>query len=163
MTQLAPPLEEDLPGRAELAAADFLARYQGRTLDAYRHDLRAFFQWAADTGLDVLAQRQRPRRSARRDGRAPGADYEQAVADGVDALFMVLRASTHPEWVTAPDQSLASRKVSESPCTTRWPGLIGTLKGNARACTDLTGRSRRQTRLKESPPVPSMGQRIAPP
>jgi hypothetical protein len=40
---------------AELAAAAFLARYQGRTLDAYRYDLRAFFQWATDEGLDVLA------------------------------------------------------------------------------------------------------------
>jgi site-specific recombinase XerD len=33
---------------AQLAAAAFLARYSGRTLDADRHDLRAFFQWAAD-------------------------------------------------------------------------------------------------------------------
>jgi integrase/recombinase XerD len=39
---------------AELAAASFLARYNGRTLDAYRHDLRTFFQWAADVGLAVL-------------------------------------------------------------------------------------------------------------
>ena len=36
-----PPLDE-----AQLAAAAFLARYSGRTLDAYRHDLRMFFQWA---------------------------------------------------------------------------------------------------------------------
>ena len=42
------------PGDAELAAAAFLSRYQGRTLDAYRYDLRAFFQWAADQGLEVL-------------------------------------------------------------------------------------------------------------
>ena len=27
---------------AQLAAAAFLARYSGRTLDAYRHDLRGF-------------------------------------------------------------------------------------------------------------------------
>lgn len=40
---------------AHLAAAAFLARYRGRTLDAYRHDLRDFFQWASDLGLDVLA------------------------------------------------------------------------------------------------------------
>jgi site-specific recombinase XerD len=43
------PLDE-----AELAAAAFLARYSGRTLDAYRHDLRTFFQWAAAVGLAVL-------------------------------------------------------------------------------------------------------------
>ena len=40
---------------AQLAAAAFLARYSGRTLDAYRHDLRGFFQWSADIGLTVLA------------------------------------------------------------------------------------------------------------
>ncbi len=36
---------------AQLAAAAFLARYSGRTLDAYRHDLRSFFQWTTDTEL----------------------------------------------------------------------------------------------------------------
>lgn len=39
---------------AQLAAAAFLARYSGRTLDAYRHDLRNLFQWAADHELAVL-------------------------------------------------------------------------------------------------------------
>lgn len=28
-----------------MPAAAFLARYNGRTLDAYRHGLRTFFQW----------------------------------------------------------------------------------------------------------------------
>lgn len=47
---------EDVPfAEAEVAAAAFLARYQGRTLDAYRYDLRAFFQWAAEEGIEVLA------------------------------------------------------------------------------------------------------------
>jgi site-specific recombinase XerD len=40
---------------AELAAAAYLARYSGRTLESYRFDLRVFFQWAEDVGLDVLA------------------------------------------------------------------------------------------------------------
>jgi integrase/recombinase XerD len=39
---------------AHVAAAAFLARYNGRTLDAYRYDLRTFFQWATDVGLTVL-------------------------------------------------------------------------------------------------------------
>jgi integrase/recombinase XerD len=39
----------------QLAAVAFLARYSGRTLEAYRHDLRCLFQWAADHGLEVLA------------------------------------------------------------------------------------------------------------
>ena len=46
--------EPDLIGEAELAAIAFLARYSGRTLDTYRHDLRKLFQWAADHGLPVL-------------------------------------------------------------------------------------------------------------
>ncbi|MGZ4740626.1 MAG: tyrosine-type recombinase/integrase [Ilumatobacteraceae bacterium] len=40
---------------AQLAAAAFLARYSAQTLDAYRHDLRSFFNWAAACGLEVLA------------------------------------------------------------------------------------------------------------
>ncbi len=41
--------------KAELSAAAFLARYSGRTLEAYRHDLRVLFQWAADNNLPILA------------------------------------------------------------------------------------------------------------
>jgi integrase/recombinase XerD len=61
MTELMPMSEierategDDPIDEAELAAAAFLARYQGRTLDAYRYDLRAFFQWAADDRVDIL-------------------------------------------------------------------------------------------------------------
>jgi integrase/recombinase XerD len=42
------------PDEAEMAVVAFLARYSGRTLDAYRHDLRNLFQWADDHGLPVL-------------------------------------------------------------------------------------------------------------
>ena len=42
---------------AELAAVAFLARYNGRTLEAYRHDLRYFFAWAQSVGLEMLAAR----------------------------------------------------------------------------------------------------------
>jgi hypothetical protein len=45
-----PALELD---EAQLAAASFLARYSGRTLEAYRRDLRGFFQWAAGHGVVV--------------------------------------------------------------------------------------------------------------
>ncbi|MCU0310679.1 MAG: tyrosine-type recombinase/integrase [Acidimicrobiales bacterium] len=44
----------DAPDEADVAVAAFLARYSGRTREAYRHDLRSFFQWASDVGLDVL-------------------------------------------------------------------------------------------------------------
>jgi integrase/recombinase XerD len=43
------------PDEAQLAAAAFLARYRGRTLEAYQYDLRSFFQWAEDHHLEVLA------------------------------------------------------------------------------------------------------------
>jgi integrase/recombinase XerD len=43
---------------ARLAAVSFLARYSGRRLEAYRHDLRGFFQWATDHGVaDLEASR----------------------------------------------------------------------------------------------------------
>jgi integrase/recombinase XerD len=47
-------ITEPLFDEAEVAAAAFLARYSGRTLDAYRFDLRTYFQWAADARLAVL-------------------------------------------------------------------------------------------------------------
>src|SRR5579864_8631468 len=54
-TQLLASWDEPIaPDEAQMAAAAFLARYSGRTLDAYRHDLRNLFQWAADHGLAVL-------------------------------------------------------------------------------------------------------------
>jgi integrase/recombinase XerD len=43
------------PDEADLAAVGFLARYNGRTLDAYRQDLRGFFQWTGDHGVASLA------------------------------------------------------------------------------------------------------------
>jgi len=51
---LATIIEDPGFDEAQVAAAAFLARYNGRTLDAYRYDLRTFFQWAADAGLTVL-------------------------------------------------------------------------------------------------------------
>src|SRR5262245_28712095 len=52
MTIRAPGGEYEVD-EAQLAAVSFLARYNGRTLEAYRHDLRGFFQWAADHGIAV--------------------------------------------------------------------------------------------------------------
>jgi site-specific recombinase XerD len=54
-TTLGLPTDDFVIDDAQLAAVAFLARYSGRTLDAYRHDLRGFFQWAADRELTVLA------------------------------------------------------------------------------------------------------------
>jgi integrase/recombinase XerD len=54
MSSLRRPHSQFEVDEAHLAAAGYLARYSGRTLEAYRHDLRGFFQWAADVGLAVL-------------------------------------------------------------------------------------------------------------
>ena len=48
------PDAEYLVDDAQLAAAAFLVRYSGWTLDAYRHDLRGYFQSAADSQVPVL-------------------------------------------------------------------------------------------------------------
>jgi integrase/recombinase XerD len=47
--------EFPLLDEAQLAAASFLARYSGRTLESYRADLRQYFQWADDLGLPPLS------------------------------------------------------------------------------------------------------------
>lgn len=53
-TTLATIIEDPGFDEAQVAAAAFLARYNGRALDAYRYDLRTFFQRAADAGLTIL-------------------------------------------------------------------------------------------------------------
>ena len=45
---------------AELAAVAFLARYSGRTLEAYRQDLHFFFAWTAcQISAGVYSERSR--------------------------------------------------------------------------------------------------------
>lgn len=51
------------PDEAQVAAAAFLARYNGRTLEAYRHDLRYYVQWAADHTLRCSTRREPTSRS----------------------------------------------------------------------------------------------------
>src|SRR6478672_837403 len=53
-SQLELPFEAPPVDAAELAAVTYLARYNGRTLESYRADLRGFFQWAATVGLEPL-------------------------------------------------------------------------------------------------------------
>jgi hypothetical protein len=52
-TVRAPGVEFEVD-EAQLAAFSFLARYRGRTVEAYRHDLRGFFQRATDHGVVVM-------------------------------------------------------------------------------------------------------------
>ena len=56
-TAVQTPFDDPEFDEAQLAAVSFLARYNGRTLEAYRQDLRGFFQWAADHEVPVLAAR----------------------------------------------------------------------------------------------------------
>ncbi len=37
-----------------MAAAAFLVRYSGQTLETYRYGLRTYFQWCTDVSLEVL-------------------------------------------------------------------------------------------------------------
>lgn len=53
------PTDDFVIDDAQLAAVAFLARYSGRALDADRHYLRGFFQWAEDTGLAPGHRRRR--------------------------------------------------------------------------------------------------------
>ena len=83
---------------AQLAAVAFLARYSGRTLDAYRHDLRGFFQWAADNGLAVLAATRPAHRAVPQlDGRprTGGVDDRPAPLDGVRLLPLRSHRRSH--------------------------------------------------------------------
>ena len=41
-------------GPVQLAAAGFLARYSGRTRDAYALDLKTYFAWCATRGAEVF-------------------------------------------------------------------------------------------------------------
>jgi integrase/recombinase XerD len=48
------PVGDRVCDEAQVAAVAFLARYNGRTLDAYRQDVRGFFDWAGIVDLEVL-------------------------------------------------------------------------------------------------------------
>jgi hypothetical protein len=53
-TRIREPGVEFKVDEAQLAAVSFLARYSGRTLEAYRHDLHCLFQWPTDHGVAVM-------------------------------------------------------------------------------------------------------------
>ena len=98
-------------GAAELASTAFLARYSGRTLDTYRHDLRTLFQilrrrrtWVC--GGDPPAHRALPHRP--RTTWAGGVDDRSAPLDSVRFL-PVLRTSTAASPRNQPSPSPAPR------------------------------------------------------
>ena len=74
--------------RGAAAAAVFFTRYSGRTLDAYRDDLRGFFHWSTDVGRTVLAANVTQTRGLPgwMADRAGGLDDRPATIDGVRLL-----------------------------------------------------------------------------
>ena len=55
LSALRRPYSEFEVDEAQLAVAGFLARYGGRTLEAYRHDLRGF--WASPRSVEDSTMR----------------------------------------------------------------------------------------------------------
>jgi len=49
-----PSWQNPTVSEAELAAVAYLTRHGGRTLDAYRHDLKGFFVWAESVVPEIL-------------------------------------------------------------------------------------------------------------
>ena len=133
-TTLATIIEDRGFDEAQVAAAAFLARYNGRTLNAYRYDLRTFFQWAADAGLAVL-EAKRPhielyRTAMEHKGLAPSTidrrrwclrllilriaprDYSMTAISGVRGT--ATGDERHRSWITLPPGSCTSCQVRPS-------------------------------------------------
>jgi integrase/recombinase XerD len=109
-------ISQEPPGRsfdeAQMAAASFLARYSGRTLEAYRHDLRGFFQWAARSRRrgderDAPAHRTVP--SVDGGTRAGRVHDRSSTVDGVRLL--PVRAHRRPSRPTRPSTSADHRSI----------------------------------------------------
>ncbi len=92
---------------ARLAAAAFLARYSRRILEAYRHDLRMYFQWALDNELEVLAAT-RPHlelsESSTRTCSGPGSSWPPSTPAYRSAMFRSLPATPTRETTTIYDR-----------------------------------------------------------
>jgi len=116
----------------ELAAAAFLARCNGRTLDAYRHDLRTYFQWATDVGLGVL-DATRPhielyRKNLESRGRG-GFDDRPATHDRVRLLPVRKHRRPHrqepgPICASSPRPSERATRPGPHPTRHRGPGAL---------------------------------------
>ena len=128
---------------ADLAAVAFLARYSGRTLDAYRHDLRMFFQWTDDHGVARLAATRGPTSSCT-GGRWSSAAWRPPRSIGGCPRCVATtgsRTSTAASPPTPPSTSAAPR-------STRRRGTAWTAPSSARSCSPPSGttRSRRARR-----------------
>ena len=80
-------MQDELNHSRSTTAWRFVARYSGRTLEAYRHDLRGYFQWAADTQAAIREQAPvRRYRGSVSASRVPGGVVHKLPADLRKAL-----------------------------------------------------------------------------
>lgn len=120
VTPLVLPADQLTLDGAQLAAAAFLARYSGRTLDSYRTDLRQFFQWAHSVGLAPL------------NATRPHIELYRAWMDerGLAASTVDRRLSTICGYTASPTSTAAFRRTLPNTCdgheSTRRPSAAWT-------------------------------------
>ena len=106
--------------QAQMAAAAYLARYSGRTLETYRYDLRTFFQWCSDFGLEVLEATQ------------PHIELWRSAMEerGLAASTIDRRLSTICGFYRLPTSTVGSHRIPRStpavPRCTRAKGVVST-------------------------------------
>lgn len=121
--------EDPFFDEAQVAAAAYLAGCSGRTLDAYRYDLRCFFQWASDAHLAVLEAKRphiefyRPRWSRGTSLLRPSTgDCPRSVASTASPTstggFRPILPNTSADRRSIPPRAEASIAKSSEPCST---------------------------------------------
>lgn len=123
------------PGRTfdaeQMAAASFLARYNGRTLEAYRDDLRGFFQWAHDHHVEVM-RATRPRielfrvSMEQRELAAATIDRRLSTVCGF-YKFAHMAKDREPARHVSPSSPAAIRRARRSRLTDGVPPIAGTV------------------------------------
>jgi hypothetical protein len=142
------------PDETQLAAGAFLARYSGRTLDDYRHDLRSYFQWAADRHLNVLEVT-----------RVHIELYRSTMEQrGLAASTIDRRLSTVCGYYRSPTSMVASPPTRRSTCDDRrsnpsyntpWTAASGPYIPTCCALRSSWPRSARASRCATSSPLPA--------
>ena len=156
-TDTLPALGLDVAGRggvfdeAELAAVAFLARYSGRTLEAYRHDLRSFFTWAAVSTRGARCDTSTRRAVSPSHGTARPRRVDDRSA-AVDRLRLLPVCEDH-RCRHRPRYLRTSRSGASRSDATVWCSRSNTAP-NARSLTTAWYTSRRSGRSPASRPPP---------
>jgi len=93
-----------------------LLGYSGRTLEAYRHDLRGYFQWAVDNGIEVLAATR---------GHMLRASFIMAALDAGVPLRDVQIAARHADWRTTTIYDRRRQNFDRHAATWSSPSSLG--------------------------------------